>query len=80
VTPFAGVAGLPPARSLVPAALASALWYAFLAAAGYTLAENWEAVKALVAGANRVLGLVAVAAIAAILLRFWRRWRRRARG
>jgi membrane protein DedA with SNARE-associated domain len=80
VTPFAGVAGLPPARSLVPAALASALWYAFLAAAGYTLAENWEAVKALVAGANRVLSLVAVAVVAAILLWIWRRWRRRARG
>jgi membrane protein DedA with SNARE-associated domain len=34
VTPFAGVAGLPPARALVPAAAASAIWYAFLAFAG----------------------------------------------
>ena len=48
VPPFAGVAGFPAMKSLVPAALASAIWYAFLATAGYQLAANWEAVKALV--------------------------------
>jgi membrane protein DedA with SNARE-associated domain len=77
VPPFAGVAGLPAARALVPAALASAIWYALLAFAGYQVAENWEAVKALVADANRVLGIAALvlAAAAAVWLR--RRSRRR---
>ncbi len=40
VPPFAGVAGLSPARALVPAAAASAIWYAFLAFAGYALAAE----------------------------------------
>lgn len=59
VPPFAGVAGLSPARALVPAAAASAIWYAFLAFAGYALADSWEAVKALVSDANRALGVAA---------------------
>jgi membrane protein DedA with SNARE-associated domain len=78
VTPFAGVAGLGPARALVPAAAASAIWYAFLAVAGYALAANWDAVRTLVADANRVLGLLALAATAAIGAWLWRRSRRRA--
>jgi membrane protein DedA with SNARE-associated domain len=79
VPPFAGVAGLPPARALVPAAIASAIWYAFLAFAGYEVAENWDAVKGLVAGTNRVLGIAALllAAIALVWLR--RRSRRHPR-
>jgi membrane protein DedA with SNARE-associated domain len=79
VPPFAGVAGLPAARALAPAAVASAIWYAFLAFAGYEVAENWDAVKALVAGTNRVLGIAALllAAIALVWLR--RRARRRPR-
>jgi membrane protein DedA with SNARE-associated domain len=77
VPPFAGVAGLSPARVLVPAAVASAIWYTFLAFAGYALAQNWEAVKGLMADTNRTLGAVALvlATIAAAWL--WRRSRRR---
>lgn len=78
VPPFAGVAGLSARRALVPAAIASLIWYAFLAWAGYALAENWEAVKTLVASTNRVLGIVAIAATAAIAIWLWRRARRRA--
>jgi membrane protein DedA with SNARE-associated domain len=77
VTPFAGVAGLPPARALVPAALASAIWYAFLAAAGYELAHNWEAVKALVADTNRALALAALVLGLAAAVWLVRRSRRR---
>jgi membrane protein DedA with SNARE-associated domain len=73
VTPFAGIAGLGAARALVPAAVASAIWYAFLAAAGYTLAQNWSAVKQLVADTNRVLAIVAIALT--LLVGFWI-WRR----
>jgi membrane protein DedA with SNARE-associated domain len=76
VTPFAGVAGLGPARALVPAAVASAIWYALLAFVGYTVAENWDAVKALVADANRALGIAAVVLTAVAAVWLWRRSRR----
>jgi membrane protein DedA with SNARE-associated domain len=75
VTPFAGIAGLGAARALVPAAAASAIWYAFLAAAGYTLAQNWAAVKQLVADTNRVLAIVAIALSLVVGLWIWRRAR-----
>lgn len=76
VTPFAGVAGLGAAQALVPAAVASAIWYGFLAVVGYEVAENWEAVKALVAGAHRALGVLAVVVAALVGLWLWRRLRR----
>jgi membrane protein DedA with SNARE-associated domain len=79
VTPFAGVAGLPPARALVPAATASAIWYAFLAFAGYQLAGSWDAVKALVADTNRALGIAALVLAGAAAAWLWRRSRRRRR-
>jgi membrane protein DedA with SNARE-associated domain len=77
VTPFAGVAGLSPARALIPAATASAIWYALIVAAGSALGLQWEAVKALVNRANQLLALVALAAAAAVLLWIWRRTRAR---
>ena len=77
VTPFAGVAGLSPARALVPAAVASAIWYAFLAFAGYQLAGSWDAVKALVADTNRVLGIATLVLAGAAAAWLWRRSRRR---
>jgi len=76
VPPFAGIAGLPAARALVPAAAASALWYAFLGFAGYQVAENWDAVKAVVAETNRALGIAAV--VLAVVALFWFRRRSRA--
>jgi membrane protein DedA with SNARE-associated domain len=78
VTPFAGVAGVPPARALLPAAAASLVWYVFLGVAGYTLAANWEAAKAIVADTNRTLGVAAVVATLAFGAWIWRRSRRRA--
>jgi membrane protein DedA with SNARE-associated domain len=80
VTPFAGIAGLGAARALVPAAIASAIWYAFLAAAGYALAQNWVAVKQLVADTNRVLAVVAIVLSLFAGLWIWRRARRPASG
>jgi len=76
VPPFAGVAGLSPARALVPAAVASAIWYAFLAFAGYALAQNWEAVKALVTDTSRALGVVALVVAVVLVAWIWRRSRR----
>ncbi|HUL76337.1 MAG TPA: DedA family protein [Vicinamibacteria bacterium] len=78
VPPFAGVAGLPAARALVPAAFASAIWYAFLGLAGYTVAENWEAARALVARANRALGVATLVLVVVAGIWLWRRHRRRA--
>jgi membrane protein DedA with SNARE-associated domain len=77
VTPFAGVAGLGPARALVPAAVASAIWYALLAFVGYQVAENWDAAKALVADTNRTLGIGAVILTAVAAVWIWRRSHRR---
>jgi membrane protein DedA with SNARE-associated domain len=77
VPPFAGVAGLAPARALAPAALASGIWYAFLGFAGFVLAHNWEAVKALVADTNRALGFATLALAIAAGVWLWRRSRRK---
>ena len=78
VTPFAGVAGLGAVQALLPAAVASAIWYAFLAFVGYEVAENWEAVKALVGSTNRVLGIGALLLATGVAVWLWRRSRRRA--
>ena len=78
VTPFAGVVGMPAARALVPAASASAIWYAFLVAAGYLLGESWPHARALLDQANRVLAAIAIVAVALLFLWLWRRARRRA--
>ena len=76
VPPFAGVAGFPALKALAPAALASAIWYAFLATAGYQLAANWEAVKTLVASTNRALGILALILGSAAVVWIWRRTRK----
>lgn len=73
VLPFAGVAGMPMARALVPAAAASAIWYAFLVSAGSLLGRNWEAVKALVGDVNQALGLVAALVTLGAAIWLWRR-------
>ncbi len=77
VTPLAGVVGMPPLRALVPAALASGLWYAFLIAAGSALGLSWSSVRLLVERANTTLGVVALAAAALFGLWLWRRVRRK---
>ena len=78
VTPFAGIAGMPAARALVPAAAASAIWYAFLVGAGYVVGQNWTRAQALLDQANHVLALVTVVAVALIAAWIWRARRRRA--
>jgi membrane-associated protein len=68
VTPFAGVVGLAPLRALVPAALASAIWYALIVLAATALGLEWSAVRRLIDRANSLLGLAAVAATLALLV------------
>src|SRR5262245_28096208 len=76
VLPFAGIAGVPPLRALASAGLASALWYAFLIAAGRTVGQNWDAVKTLVEDVNRVLAVIATVVTAALLFWLWHRTRK----
>lgn len=76
VLPFAGAMGLSPLRALVPAGVASALWYALLVGAGAAFGKSLPAVRQLVDDANRALGLLAVAATAALVVWLWRRTRR----
>jgi len=75
VTPFAGVVGISPARALVPAAAASALWYAMLIAAGSALGWSWPAVRRLVEQASSVLAVLGVLAALALAAWIWRRAR-----
>jgi membrane protein DedA with SNARE-associated domain len=76
VTPFAGIVGMSPARALIPAATASALWYAALIVVGMLVGQSWETAKTLVNDANRALGIVAL--VATLVLVWWLRRRTRA--
>jgi membrane-associated protein len=68
VMPFAGIVGMSPLRALLPAASASAIWYAVLVGFGSFLAVNWETARAMVDDANRVLAAIAViVAVAAVV-------------
>jgi membrane protein DedA with SNARE-associated domain len=73
VTPFAGLSGMPFAKVMVPAATASAIWYAVLIAIGTVVADNWQRAQALVNDTTRVLGLIG--AVVAVAFGFWL-WRR----
>lgn len=75
VTPFAGVVKMPPAKALVPAALASGIWYAFLVAVGSALGLSWPAVRSLVDRLSTALGLLGLAAALAFSLWLYRRAR-----
>ena len=72
VTPFAGLLGVSPLRALLPAAAASAIWYAVLVVIGTTLGLNWERAKGVVGDANRVLAVVSVLAVGAVAVWLWR--------
>jgi membrane protein DedA with SNARE-associated domain len=77
VTPFAGVVGLSPGRALVPAAAASAVWYAALVSVASAFGLEWTAVRGLLERADAALAVVAV--VVAIFAVLWlvRRARRR---
>jgi len=75
VTPFAGVVGMSPLRALLPAASASAIWYAVLVGFGSFLGLNWETARAMLDDANRVLAAISVVVVAAIVVWLWRRRR-----
>jgi membrane protein DedA with SNARE-associated domain len=77
VTPFAGVVGLAPLRALVPAASASAIWYALIVGAATTLGLSWPVLRALLERLNATLGLIALVVTLAFGIWLWRRLRRK---
>src|SRR2546429_1843337 len=69
VPPFAGVAGVPPVRALVPLALASGLWYGGLTFFVATAGANLQTVLAALGRVNSGLGAVALGVL--IFLAVW---------
>jgi membrane-associated protein len=78
VTPFAGIVGMSPVRALIPAAAASAIWYAVLVGFGSFLGVNWKTARHMVDDANRVLAILSVAITVAVVWWLWRRAKHRA--
>jgi len=73
VPPFAGLAGLSAARTLLPLALASGLWYGVLIFLVARLGANFDAVLATVGRVNRVLAVVALAVLLGLAFALRRR-------
>jgi membrane protein DedA with SNARE-associated domain len=71
------VARLSPLRTLVPAALASAIWYGLLISAGTLLGNQWSGIRSLVERVTGALTIVGVLALVGFYL-WLRRSRRRA--
>jgi membrane protein DedA with SNARE-associated domain len=76
VPPFAGMSGLSPAKALIPAAAASAIWYAAIIFVGSQLGLHFDKVQKLLGEANRVLFVLAI--VAAGMLWWWLRQKRSA--
>lgn len=79
VPPFAGLAGLGWARTVMPLAIASAIWYGTLTALAATVVSELDGLVRLVSRLNRggvVIGCLLIAAAVAWWLRHRRRGRR----
>lgn len=77
VPPFAGLVRLSPLRTLLPMALASAIWYGSITILGTVIGSEWERINRIILGVNRTLGIAALVIIAAGLVWYLRRRRRR---
>jgi membrane protein DedA with SNARE-associated domain len=77
VMPFAGIARVPPARALIPLALASATYYGALIWAITKVGDNLEDVLRMVERINSVLGGVAIGLVVLIVIVIWIVRRRR---
>ena len=76
VMPFAGIAGVPAWRALVPLALASGLYYGALTFVVTTLGTNLEDVLRVLGRVNAVLAVIAVVLLLAPVLWTLRRLKR----
>jgi membrane protein DedA with SNARE-associated domain len=73
VMPFAGVAGVPARRALLPLAAASAVYYGGLTFLVATLGTNLEAVLRVLGRLNRTLAILAAVAVLIGIVAFVRR-------
>jgi membrane protein DedA with SNARE-associated domain len=76
VLPFAALNHVSPLRALLPAGIASLLWYVALTAAGSALGLAYDDVKTTVARVTGALGTVGIVIAAAGILLLWRAGRR----
>jgi membrane protein DedA with SNARE-associated domain len=79
VAPFAGLVNLSASTTLVPVALAAALWYGLLTWAGAQLGAEWETIARFLSRLNRTLAIGAVVAGVLLAVYLARRPRRRPR-
>jgi membrane protein DedA with SNARE-associated domain len=73
---FAGTSGLGFARTAVPIAVASGLWYGTIVYVGATAGRNWEQLRASLDASGRLLGIGAAILILGIGVLWWRTRRR----
>jgi membrane protein DedA with SNARE-associated domain len=76
VLPFAALNHVSPLRALLPAGVASLLWYAALTVAGSALGLAYDDVKTKVARVTAALGTVGIVIATAAVLLLWRTARR----
>jgi membrane protein DedA with SNARE-associated domain len=79
VAPFAGLAAIGVGRSLVPMALASALWYGGITILGTALGTQWSRLEAIMDRVNSSLAITGAVATVALVGWWLLRRRRRAR-
>ena len=77
VMPFAGIAGVPAARALIPMALASGVYYGALTFLVSRLGTNLDGVLSLIRHVNSVLAIVAISLVVIIVVWIVRRRLRR---
>jgi len=78
VPPFAGLVRLGAVRTLVPMAVASAIWYGGITLAGSLIGSNWQRILGILEGVNRTMGIVTAVLIVGGGAWYWRERRRRA--
>jgi uncharacterized tellurite resistance protein B-like protein len=78
VPPFAGLVGLGVIRTIVPMALASALWYGGIIFLGALLGSEWTRISSIIENINRSLAVAGIVAALVAFLVVRARKRRRA--
>jgi membrane protein DedA with SNARE-associated domain/uncharacterized tellurite resistance protein B-like protein len=79
VPPFAGLVRLGAVRTLVPMAVASAIWYGGITLVGSLIGANWQRILGILEGVNRTMGIVTALILAAAAAWYWAGRRARAR-
>jgi membrane protein DedA with SNARE-associated domain/uncharacterized tellurite resistance protein B-like protein len=79
VPPFAGLVRLGAVRTLVPMAIAAAIWYGGITLMGSVLGAQWQRILGILEGVNRTMGIIAAVLIVVGVAWYWATRRRRAR-